>query len=55
MLPATGNMHEDGDNYFKLLYALQDLLQKNVDLVAEETVTNPFLLESINRQKILVL
>jgi len=44
-----------GNNYFKLLYALQDLLHKEVDLVAEETITNPYLLQKINNQKIAVL
>ena len=44
-----------GDNYFNLLYALQKLLKKEVDLVAEETLTNPYLIESINRQKLNVL
>ena len=44
-----------GDNYFHLLYALQKLLKKDVDLVAEETITNPYLLQSINSQKISVL
>ena len=40
------------NNYFNLLYALQDLLKKEVDLVAEETLTNPFLIKSINQSKI---
>lgn len=40
------------DNYFDLLYALQDLLKKDVDLVAEETLSNPYLIESINQSKI---
>lgn len=44
-----------GNNYFKLLYALQNLLHKEVDLVAEETITNPYLLQNINSQKIAVL
>lgn len=44
-----------GNNYFQLIYALQNLLKKDVDLVAEETITNPYLLESINKQKIVVL
>jgi predicted nucleotidyltransferase len=38
-----------------LMYALQDLLNKNVDLVAEETITNPYLLQSINKDKISIL
>ncbi len=44
-----------GDNYFNLLYALQNLLGCEVDLVAEETLTNPYLLQSINNQKLQVL
>jgi len=44
-----------GNNYFKLIYALQTLLKKDVDIVAEETITNPYLLKRINSQKIAVL
>ena len=44
-----------GNNYFQLIYALQNLLKKDVDIVAEETITNPYLLQTINSQKIAVL
>lgn len=44
-----------GNNYFRLIYALQNLLKKDVDLIAEETITNPYLLQTINSQKIAVL
>jgi predicted nucleotidyltransferase len=46
---------EYGNNYFKLMYALQDLFKREVDLVAEETLTNPYLLQSINNNKLQVL
>jgi len=46
---------EYGKNYFQLIYALENLLNKAVDLVAEETITNPYMLQSINAQKIAVL
>jgi predicted nucleotidyltransferase len=49
------NYETYGTNYFKLLYALQNLLQKDVDLVAEETITNPYLLQSINQHKVQVV
>lgn len=49
------NYTEYGNNYFELIYALQDLLNKSVDLVAEETLTNPYLIRSINKQKVSVL
>jgi predicted nucleotidyltransferase len=42
-------------NYFRLLYALQGLLKKDVDLVAEETLTNPYLIQSINQHKVQVI
>jgi len=42
------------DNYFDLLHALQRLLKRGVDLVAAETVKNPYLLQSINENKISV-
>ena len=46
---------EYGNNYFDLLYALQGLLNRDVDLVAEETITNPYLLQSINASKVTIL
>jgi predicted nucleotidyltransferase len=46
---------EYGDNYFQLIYALQNLLKKNVDLVAEETITNQYLRQKKNKQKIAIL
>jgi predicted nucleotidyltransferase len=49
------NYTDYGNNYFKLIYALQELLNKEVDIVAEETITNPYLLQTINHQKIVIL
>lgn len=46
---------EYGNNYFELIYALEDLLQKKVDITAEETLSNPYLIKSINSQKIAIL
>ncbi len=45
---------EYGENYFKLLYALQNLLKRDVDIVAEETLSNPYLINSINKTKVLL-
>ncbi len=42
------------DNYFDLMYALDDLFGREVDLVAEETISNPYLVKSIDRDKQLV-
>lgn len=42
------------DNYFDLKYGLQDLLGREVDLVEEQTIKNPYLKENINTSKILI-
>lgn len=43
------------NNYFSLLADLRDLLKRDVDLVAEKTLKNPYLIESINANKIQLL
>ncbi|MCE2963841.1 MAG: nucleotidyltransferase family protein [Chitinophagales bacterium] len=43
------------DNYFNLVHELESILNKNVDLVAEKTLKNPYLIEKINSQKIQIL
>ena len=53
--PVDMDFETYGDNYFNLLYALQNLLEREVELVAEETITNPYLIESINRNKLALL
>lgn len=42
-------------NYFLLLHDLEKLLKKNVDLVAEKSLKNPYLIESIDESKIQLL
>ena len=39
------------DNYFSLESELSKLLQRNIDLVAEETIQNPYFIQSINKTK----
>ncbi|MBY0433334.1 MAG: nucleotidyltransferase domain-containing protein [Cyclobacteriaceae bacterium] len=43
---------EYGENYFKVLYSLQDLLQREVDLVTERSLKNPYFIEEVNRTKV---
>ena len=42
---------EYADNFFDLMFELQDLLKRKVDLVAEEKMKNPYFIESINENK----
>ena len=39
------------DNYLSLETELSELLHRNIDLVAEETIQNPYFIQSINRTK----
>ena len=40
------------DNYFEFRFGLEDLLNRNIDLVPEELLTNPYLLKKINQDKV---
>ena len=39
------------DHYFELLFELQNLLNRKVDLVAEDRLKNPYFIKSINGDK----
>jgi predicted nucleotidyltransferase len=43
------------DNYLSLESELSTLLQRNIDLVAEETIQNPYFIQSVNQTKTVVL
>lgn len=45
-------MPEKGFDYFDLLYALEKITSKKIDLVAEEKITNPIMQTEINRDKV---
>ena len=42
------------DNYFELAEGLEKLFGRKVDLISEKTLTNPYLLKSINRNRLKV-
>ena len=39
------------DNYISLESELSNLLQRSVDIVAEETIQNPYFIQSVNQTK----
>lgn len=39
------------DNYFGLLESLEQLFKRNIDLVTERSLSNPYLIKSINESK----
>ena len=38
-------------SYFGLLFAMEDLFHRHIDLVETPAVTNPYLLKSVNRNR----
>ncbi|WOC51431.1 nucleotidyltransferase [Bergeyella porcorum] len=42
------------DNYFNLLFSLQSVLDRKVDLVTEQSLKNPYFIEQINNTKQLI-
>lgn len=42
------------EKYFNLKFKLQDLLQRNIDLLEEKTIKNKYLRNEINETKVLV-
>jgi uncharacterized protein len=45
---------EYADNYFALLYLLQDILKREVDLVTDKSLKNPYFIKSVNLSKKLI-
>ena len=43
------------DNYFDLLFSLQQLFNRDIDLVNEKSLNNPYLIKSIRRSREIVL
>lgn len=48
---APGN---HADSFFGLLFALEDMFGRSVDLVSPSTIKNPYLLRSINESRVVV-
>ena len=47
--------HEEyAENYFQLHYALRELFNREVDVITERSLSNPFFIESVNKSKVLI-
>lgn len=42
------------DNYYDLKFSLQDVLNRQIDLLEEKTLKNPYFKETVNKQRQLV-
>lgn len=48
------DLYDYADNYFDLKQSLENLLKRNVDLLEDKAVKNPFLRKSIDSSKMLI-
>lgn len=53
--PEEMDYKDYAENYFNLLHELRNILNREVDLVAEKTVKNPYLRQRIDQHKIQLL
>jgi uncharacterized protein len=42
------------DYFFDFMHELESLFQRKIDLITEQSLTNPFLIKSINQNKLLL-
>jgi hypothetical protein len=42
------------DNYFNLLFGFEDLFKRDIDLVTENSLKNPYFIEELNETKQLI-
>lgn len=47
-------IEEYTNNYFTLQYKLRELFNRDIDVVTERTLSNPYFIESINESKELI-
>lgn len=42
------------DNYFDFLFSLENLFNRNIDLITEKSLSNPYFIKSVNKNKQLI-
>jgi predicted nucleotidyltransferase len=45
------SIEEYTENYFKLHYRLRELFNRDIDIITERTLSNPYFIDSINKTK----
>ena len=48
------SLEEYADNYFDMLFEMEDIFGRKVDLVTEKTLTNPYFIRSVEQTKQLI-
>ena len=52
--PDSLSVEEYTQNYFSLHYQFRDLFHREIDIITERSLSNPYLIESINESKALI-
>lgn len=45
---------EYSENYFQLQYKLRELFNRKIDVITERSLSNPYFIESVNKNKVLI-
>ena len=45
---------EYSENYFQLHYMLREIFNREVDIVTERSLSNPYFIDSVNKSKVLI-
>ena len=48
------DLNDYADNYYNLKFSLQDILRRDIDLLEEQAIKNPYFLQAISNQRQLV-
>ncbi len=48
------SFEEYADNYFSLHYKLREIFNREIDIVTERSLSNPYFIESVNETKSLI-
>jgi predicted nucleotidyltransferase len=51
---SSVSLKEYADNYFDLMFEVEDMFGRQVDLVTEKTLPNPYLIQSVEQTKKLI-
>ena len=43
-----------GDNYYNLKFSLEDIFKRNIDLLEEKAIRNPYFIKTLNANKKLI-
>ena len=52
--PDDLSVEEYTNNYFSLHYKLREIFNREIDILTERSLSNPYLIESINKSKVLI-